>query len=146
MNFRNFVHFAPIPIFWIFLLHRHLNFWLSLYMTSFNIISATRLKFEDGNSSFIVTLHVISICVHFSASIINTLATFGPATPTKHEWSLQYPYRVLAMTPRILKIFEVFPYLGIITTHMQTKNFDYTNWITLHQEKCFNPHIQLHVG
>ena len=80
----------------------------------------------DGNSSFIITLHVISIRVHFSASIIDTLATLGRTTPTKHEWPLQYPYRVLAMTQRIPKIFAVFPYLGVITTHMQNKNFDHT--------------------
>jgi len=36
-----------------------------------------------GKSSFIVTVHVISIRVHFSALIIDTLATFGSVTPTK---------------------------------------------------------------
>jgi len=34
------------------------------------------------------------------------------------------------MSPRIQKIFAVFPYLDIITTHMQNKNFDYTKLIT----------------
>ena len=77
-------------------------------------------------SSFIVTPHVISIRVHFSALIIDTPATFGPATPTKYGWPLQYPNRVFAMTPIIQKIHAVFPYLGIIGVHMQNKNFDHT--------------------
>ena len=43
-----------------------------------------------GKSSFIITVHVISIRVHFSALIIDTPATFGLATPTKHGWPLIY--------------------------------------------------------
>ena len=58
-----------------------------------------------GKSSFIITPHVISIRVPL---IIDTLATFGPTTPTKHGWPLQYPYRVLAMTPKIPNFFVVF--------------------------------------
>ena len=77
---------------------------------------------RHGKSSFIVTLHVISICVHFLALIIDTPATFGSATPTKHGWPLQYPYKVLAMTPIIPKIHAVFPYLGVIIVHTQNKN------------------------
>jgi len=57
-----------------------------------------------GKSSFIITTYVILIRVYFSALIIDTLATFGSATPTKHGWPLQYPRRVLARTPIIPKI------------------------------------------
>ena len=91
-------------------------------MTSFNIVSGKNMSY--GKSSIIVTPHVISICVHFSALIIDSPATFGPATPTKHGWPLQYPYSVLAMTPIITKIHAVFPYLGVIVIHTQNKNFD----------------------
>ena len=65
-----------------------------------------------GKSSFIITVHTISIRVHFSVSIIDTPATFGPGIPTKHGWPLQSPYRVLAMTPIIPKIRTVFFIFG----------------------------------
>ena len=78
------------------------------------------------SKSFIVTPHVILIRVHFSALIIDTPATLGPTTPTKHGWPFQFLYRALAMTPKIPKIFAVFPYLGTIKTHKQNKNFDHT--------------------
>ena len=38
---------------------------------------------------FIVTMHLISVRVHFSTLIIGI---FGPATPTEHGWPLQYLY------------------------------------------------------
>ena len=76
-----------------------------------------------GKSSFIVTVYVILIRVYFSALIIDTLAIFGPATPTKHGWSPQYPYRVLAITPIIPKIHAVFPFLGVITARGVGRNF-----------------------
>ena len=51
-------------------------------------------------SSFIVTMDIISFCVHFSALITDTPATFGSATPTKHEWPLQCPHHVNNITSR----------------------------------------------
>ena len=53
-----------------------------------------------GKSSFIVTVHVILIRVHFSALIIDTLATFGPATPTKHGCKEQHE-NISAIHPAI---------------------------------------------
>ena len=41
------------------------------------------------------------------------------------------------MTPIILKIHAPFPYLGVITAHLQNKHFDHTMWTTLHQVKCY---------
>ena len=38
---------------------------------------------------FIVTMHMISVRVHFSTLIIGT---FGSTTPTEHGWPSQYLY------------------------------------------------------
>jgi len=51
-----------------------------------------------GNSSFIVIVHVKSVCVHFSASSIDIPATFGLATPTGHGWPLQYSTYFIVVT------------------------------------------------
>ena len=44
--------------------------------------------------TFIVTVHAKSFHVHLN---IDTPATVGPATCTKHGWPFKYPYRVLTM-------------------------------------------------
>ena len=50
---------------------------------------------EDCAGPFIVTVHTLSVP--------STLTRVGTADPTKHEWPLCYPHRVLPMVPRNLK-------------------------------------------
>ena len=137
INFRNLAEF---PKFFLLLCHPNLSKYLALAV--YDIVQhCFHCTFKNAwyvNSFYYHRACNINLCTFLSFNYRHrTLATFGPATPTEHGWPLQYPYRVLAMTPIIPKIHVPFPYLGVITANSQNKNFDHTKWITLHLEKCF---------
>jgi len=67
-------------------------------------------------------------------AIVNMVLQAGLKPAATEHGLLQYPYKVLANTPTILKIHAPFLYLGIITAHSQNKHLDHT---TLHKGKGF---------
>ena len=72
-------------------------------------------------------MHMLSVPIHFSALIISTLARVGTADPTKHEWPLCYPYRVLSMVPRNLIYMPHFCMcIDTVTVQLHNEKFDHT--------------------
>jgi len=106
------VHFSPVPNFRSYFAPLSSKYQaVAVYDVIQHCFHYMFKNMRYGKLSFIITILVMSVHVHFS----DISATFGLATPTKHGCPFQYPYRALTMTPIVLKIHVFFPYLGIIT-------------------------------